>query len=113
MSNMVPYSSSTGLEGLTPRSARALSRSLANIGAGTELAIRRVEAEAEKAASKLDAIDMIAGRAQILASMRCQREQQLASLVPMAATTLEAITQSATIASIETVMDLSHRLRRI
>jgi hypothetical protein len=113
MSNIVPYSSSNGLESLSPRSARALSRSIANIGAGTELAVRRVEAEADKAGAKLDAIDVTAGRAQILAAMRCQREQQLAAMVPLAATTLEAISQSATIASIETVMDLSHKLRRI
>jgi len=113
MSNVVPYSSSSGLEGLTPRAARALSRTLTNISAGNEVAIRRVEVEAEKAAAKLDAIDVTAGRAQILAAMRCQREQQLAAMVPMAATTLEAISQSATIASIETVMDLSHRLRGI
>src|SRR5262245_14645545 len=113
MSNMIPYGNSNGLESLSPRPARALSRAIANISAGTEFAVRCDEAEADKAGAKLDAIDITAGRAQMLGAMRCQREQQLAAMVPLAATSLEAISQWATIASIETGMDLSHKLRRI
>lgn len=110
MSNLVP--SGLGSELMPARQTRATGRQLARMESRTELRIRGVENESDVQAAKIDAVGYVAKRALYVVGAVTQSEQQLAQMVPLAASRLQAIGDMAAFAATEIVADVANRVRR-
>lgn len=102
MSNLQPYAPPSGLS----RHSRGLSR----LAQSTDLAVARSTAIAEIESAKLDALQQIAGRAMQGVALVNQLEQQLAQVVPIAASRLQAIGDMHALATAEVVAQAPRRL---
>ena len=102
MSTLQPYSPPGGLS----RTSRELSR----LAQSTDLAVARTQAVAEVESSKLDALQQIAGRAMQGVALVSQLEQQLAQVVPIASSRLQAIGDMHALATAEVVAQAPRRL---
>ena len=86
-------------------------RQLARITDSTVIEVARGAAIAEIESGKLDALQQIAGRAMQGVAMVSQLEQQLAQVVPIATSRLQAIGDLHALATAEVVSSAPRRLR--
>lgn len=110
MTDLIPVGSTP--EVLPPKTARAMGKNLARLGARTELSIRTVEAKADVTAAKVEAVGFVGKRAMFVVASVSQTEQQLAQMVPLATTRLQAIGDMVALSAAELVAETQHRMRR-
>ncbi len=91
--------------------SRQLNRALGRLQAGTRLDMARIEAAAEVQSIRVDAVTYVGKRAAQNLAMLTQVEQQLAGLVPLAASRLQAIGDMTALAATEIVSDTARRIR--
>ncbi len=103
------YGGSSGARG----TSRQVGRALANVGDHTSVAIARVEACADIQATKIDTMSAVTQRGLQGAAFISQVEQQLAQVVPMSASRLQAIGDIGTLGLAQVVMDTATKLRGI
>ncbi len=101
MSNLQLYRSAS-----TGRAAREAAR----IADRADLAMARTNAIADLELAKLDALQIITGRAMQGVALVSQLEQQLSSAVPLATTRLQAIGDMHALASADVVASAPRRL---
>ncbi|WP_375431013.1 hypothetical protein [uncultured Friedmanniella sp.] len=102
MSNLQPYAPPSVLSGQ--------GRAVARIGQQAQVAVARTNAVAEIESAKLDALQQIAGRAMQGVALVSQLEQQLAQVVPLATSRLQAIGDMHALATAEVVAQAPRRL---
>lgn len=102
MSNLQPYRSSSSL-------ART-GRELARIAGQTDLAVAGINAATDIEATKLDSLQLLAGRAMQGVALVSQLEQQLSTAVPIAHSRLQAIGDMHALASADVVASAPRRL---
>lgn len=102
MSSIQPYA--------PPAPFSGQGRVLARIGQHAEVAVARTNAIAEIESAKLDALQQIAGRAMQGVALVSQLEQQLAQVVPLATSRLQAIGDMHALATAEVVAQAPRRL---
>lgn len=85
-------------------------RNLANLSDRTELRLAETQAGTELELSKLDALQLIAGRAMQGVALVTQLEQQLSTAVPLAHSRLQAIGDMHALASADIVASAPGRL---
>ncbi len=107
MSSLTPYTQPT----LRRAESRQLARTLGDLAAGVRLETARIEAAAEIQAVRADAVTYVGKRALQDIALMTQLEQQLATLVPLAAGRLQAIGDLTALAVAEVVSDTQHQLR--
>jgi hypothetical protein len=105
MSNILPRSSQTGISPLS-RQGRELTRLVAS----TELAIAETAAEAAKGMARLDAVDAVAQRGMQGVALVSQMEQQLAQMVPIATSRLQAIGDMHALSTAQEISSFTRRL---
>lgn len=93
------------------RESRQLNRSLGTLDARTRLEAARIEQAAELQAVRADAVAYVGKRALHDVALVSQLEQQLASLVPVAAGRLQAIGDMTSLAVAEVVSDTLRQVR--
>lgn len=103
MSTVQPY-------GITQASGRQ-SRQLSRIADFTVVEVARASALADLESARLDALQQVAGRAMHGVAMVSQLEQQLAQVVPIATSRLQAIGDFHALATAEIVSNTPRRLR--
>jgi hypothetical protein len=108
MSNIVPVP--TG--GLSSRGSRYRGRALARLDAQTDFALAEIESKAEIQAARVLAVSYVGKRAMHEVAMISQLEQQLATLVPVATTRLQAIGDMVALSAAELVADTIRRVNR-
>lgn len=108
MSQLVP---SQTIPPLTLR-GRGRSRVLSRIDNDTDVSLAIVESKAEVQAAKAMAISYVGKRAMHEVAMVSQLEQQLASVVPMATSRLQAIGDIVALSSAEIVAETVYRVNR-
>ena len=109
MSAIQPYSSSNQV-GTTSSPYSKIGRQVARVVNNTELAIVSVARRAAIESAKLDAMQAIASQAMHGVAMVSQTEMQLAQMVPLAASRLQAIGDMHALASVEIVSSAPRRL---
>lgn len=102
MSNLQPYRAGS----LTSRAGRELGR----LSERTDLALAQTSAATEIEAAKLDALQLITGRAMQGVALVSQLEQQLSTAVPIAHSRLQAIGDMHALASADVVATAPRRL---
>ena len=107
MSNLVPLSSST-----PARRFGGTGRALTRLDDCTQLGLAQIEAQAELQVARTMAVGYVAKRAMHEVAMISQTEQQLAALVPMATSRLQAIGDMAALEAAEIVADTVRRVCR-
>ena len=100
-----------GMASLLPGSRGQLTRALGRIEGGKVLAIAKVDAVAQVQAAQIDAITAVTQRGLQGAAFISQVEQQLAQVVPLAASRLQAIGDIGTLALAQVTMDTANKLR--
>lgn len=108
MSNLVPSQQTPSLS----IRGRGMSRTLSRIDADTEVSLAIVESKAEVQAAKTMAVSYVGKRAMHEVAMVSQLEQQLASVVPMATSRLQAIGDMVALAAAEVVAETLYRVNR-
>ena len=108
MSNLVPVP--TG--GLSSRGSRYAGRALARLDAQTDIGLADIESKAEIQAARVMAVSYVGKRAMHEVAMISQLEQQLATLVPLATTRLQAIGDMVALSAAELVADTIRRVNR-
>ena len=93
-------------------SSRFASRAVARIEAQTEIELSEIEAQTELQAARVTAVAYVGERAMHEVAMISQLEQQLASLVPMATSRLQAIGDVVALAAAEVVVDTVRKVSR-
>jgi hypothetical protein len=86
------------------------SRELSRLSQSMDLALARTSAATELELGRLDGLQQVAGRALQGVALVSQLEQQLAQLVPIAASRLQAIGDMHALASAEVVAQATRRL---
>jgi hypothetical protein len=89
---------------------RRPNRELGRLSQSADLALARTNAAVELELARLDGLQQVAGRAMQGVAMVSQLEQQLAQLVPIAASRLQAIGDMHALASAEVVAQATRRL---
>src|SRR2546430_1791201 len=102
MSALIPFDKPAGLNRIE---SRRLTRSLDNLEAGTRMEIARIEAAADVQATRADAVTHVGKRAMRDVALLTQLEQQLALMVPLAASRLQAIGDITALSLAEVVND--------
>ena len=102
MSGLQPFAE----QGRVPALSRH-SREVSRIIGATDLAVVRVAAGAQVDTARLDAVDMVAMRAMQGVGLVSQLEQQLAQVVPIAASRLQAIGDMHAYASVNVVASMA------
>lgn len=87
------------------------SRAVARIARGTELQVAQVRAHGQVELARLEAIDVVAGRAMQGVALVSHLEQQLAAQNPFAAGRLQAIADMHTMAVASEVMTFARRIQ--
>lgn len=108
MSNLVPLASGSALA--RPRSRRAR-QALTTIDNQLSLDIAGIETTAELQVTRVQAVGYVGKRALQEVAMVSQLEQQLATLVPMAAGRLQAIGDMVALEAADVIADTVRRLR--
>lgn len=109
MTDLLPYGASRPT--VKRSESRRASRALGSLHAGTRMETARIEAAAEIQAVRADAVTYVGKRAMQDLTMLTQLEQQLAGLVPLAASRLQAIGDMTALAVTEIVSDTARRIR--
>ncbi|MDX6285910.1 MAG: hypothetical protein QOG53_1395 [Frankiales bacterium] len=91
---------------------RRRSRELAQLSDQTELCIAAVEARAEIEATKVDAVTYVGRRALYDVALLTQLEQQLAQMVPLAASRLQAVGDMTALALADLVASTVNKVNR-
>lgn len=86
-------------------------KALARVEASTELSLARVQATAIEHAAKIEAMGSLTERAQMRGAMIRQTEENLAKLVPLSASTVEAIGDAGVTGLVRILFDAAERLR--
>jgi hypothetical protein len=94
------------------RSSRYTGRALARIDSHTELGLAEIEAKAELQMARVMAVGYVGKRAMHEVAMISQLEQQLSTLVPMAAVRLQAIGDMVALEAADVVADTVRRVSR-
>jgi len=108
MSALIPFEKPAGLTGTA---SRRLTRSLSSLDAHTTLEIARIEAAADVQATRADAVTHVGKRAMRDVALLTQLEQQLALMVPLAASRLQAIGDITALSLAEVVNDTLRQVR--
>jgi len=106
MSQIQPYG-----PGASPAAFSRQSREIARVVNRSEVAVIKTAAAAHEADARLDAIDHIAGRAMQGVAMVGQLEQQLAQLVPLGTSRLQAVSDMHALLSVNELADFRRRLK--
>jgi hypothetical protein len=106
MNNLVPAAGSS----LARRESRQASRALARIDTKTEVGLAEIESQAELQVARVMAVGYVGKRAMHEVAMISQVEQQLATLVPMATSRLQAIGDMVAIEAADIVADTVRRV---
>jgi hypothetical protein len=85
---------------------------LARIDARTEIGLGEIESKAELQVARVMAVGYVGKRAMHEVAMVSQLEQQLATLVPMATSRLQAIGDMVALEAADVVADTVRRVRR-
>ena len=109
---LVPSSFISQQDLMPTRHTRAVRQQLARMETLTELQIRGVENASDVQASILGALGHVAKRAMFVVGAVSQTEQQVAQLVPLATSRLQAIGEMTALVAAELVGDAADRLRR-
>lgn len=107
MSNIVP----AGSAGISPRQSRITGRALAWIDSQTEVGLAEIESQAELQVGRVMAVAYVGKRAMHEVAMLSQLEVQLATLVPMAISRLQAIGDMVALEAADVVSDTVRRVR--
>lgn len=107
MSNIEPYQARPA-----SRTSRQVRRDLDIVGGRTGLGVARIEAQAELQALKVDAVTHVGRRAMQDVAMLSQLEQQLATLVPLATSRLQAVEDMTALGVADIVGDTVRRLNQ-
>lgn len=94
------------------RRSRYGGRALARLDDDTEYGLAVVESKTEIQAAKAMAVSYVGKRAMHEVAMVSQLEQQLASVVPMATSRLQAIGDIVALSAAEVVAETLHRVNR-
>jgi hypothetical protein len=108
VSNLVPVESGLGQQ----FRSRSTSRSLSRIDSNSEIGLAIIESKAEIQAAKMMAISYVGKRAMHEVAMVSQLEQQLATIVPMATSRLQAIGDMVALSAAEVVAETLYRVSR-
>lgn len=106
MSQLQPYG-----PGASPAAYSRQSRDIARIVNDSELVVIKTAAAAHEADARLDAIDHIASRAMQGVAMVSQLEQQLAQLVPLGTSRMQALSDMHALLSVNEVAEFQRRLK--
>ena len=106
--NLVPANSGANISRRGTRSGRALAR----LDSDTEFGLSVIESKAELQAAKAMAVSFVGKRAMHEVAMVSQLEQQLATVVPMATSRLQAIGDIVALSMAEVVAETSYRVSR-
>jgi hypothetical protein len=85
---------------------------VARLDSTRELGIAKIEAAAELEATKVMAVGYVGKKAMFEVAMVSQTEQQLATMVPLAASRLQAIGDMVAFSAAEVVADTLRRVSR-
>ena len=107
MSSIVPSGSSA----LANRQSRYTGRALARIDSRTEVGLAQIESQAELQVGRVMAVTYVGKRAMQEVAMLSQLEGQLAALVPLATSRLQAIGDMVALEAAEVVADTVRRVR--
>jgi hypothetical protein len=107
MSSIVPATSTSA----TSRQARYAGRALARLDSHTEIEMAKIESVAELQVCRVMAVTYVGKRAMHEVAMLSQLEQQLATLVPMATSRLQAIGDLVALEAADVVADTVRRVR--
>jgi len=107
MSNIVP----AGSAGITTRQSRITGRALARIDSQSEVGLAEIESQAELQVGRVMAVAYVGKRAMHEVAMLSQLEVQLATLVPMATSRLQAIGDMVALEAADVVSDTVRRVR--
>lgn len=102
----------TNNNSIKSRASRYSSRALARLDAQTEIGIAQIESQAELQAARIMAVSYVGKRAMHEVAMLSQLEQQLATLIPMATSRLQAIGDVVALAAADVVADTVRRVQR-
>jgi hypothetical protein len=108
MSNIVSASTNT----IARRESRYAGRALARLDSQTEFGIAEIESTAEMQATRVMAVAYVGKRAMHEVAMISQLEQQLAAVVPMATSRLQAIGDIVALQTAEVVADTVRQVGR-
>ncbi len=106
--NIVPAGSSS----IVRRESRYTGRALARIDAKTEIGLANIESKAELQVARVVAVAYVGKRAMHEVALVSQLEQQLATLVPMATSRLQAIGDMVALEASDVVADTVRRVSR-
>jgi hypothetical protein len=106
MSDIVPISNS-----LSRFESRRFGKTLSVLEGNHQVALVQTEAKAREQAAKVDAVALVAERALTDIALLSQKEQQLAELVPLSTSRLQAINDLAVLAIADVVSDTARQLR--
>jgi hypothetical protein len=110
MSNLQPHALAGGAgQGLSRRT----SRGLADLQSAGVLQLATIEQQALVQTAKTDAVAYVGRSAMMHVAMLSQAEQELSQLVPLAATRLQGIADTVTLALAKVVVDTATRMRAL
>jgi hypothetical protein len=107
MSNLIPANSRS----LNRTETRTLSRALNVVSHNCDVGLARTDAEAELQGARMMAVSYVGGRALEQVALVTQMEQQLATLVPLATSRLQAVGDMVALMAAEVVADTVRRIR--
>jgi hypothetical protein len=108
MTSLVP----AGAGAIARRESRISDRALARIEARTEIGLGEIESQAELQAGRVMAVGYVGKRAMQEVAMVSQLEHQLATLVPMATSRLQAIGDMVALEAADVVSETVRRVSR-
>lgn len=109
MSNLVPVTNSGGVSRVTDRQT---SRHVARVEAGTTRNLAVIEAETDLQVARVHALGYIGQQGMQSIAMVSQLEGQLAELVPLATSRLQAIADMTALATAEVVANTVRKVSR-
>jgi hypothetical protein len=95
---------------LSPRESRIAGRALARIDGQTDVGLAKIQQAAELQVERVQAIGYVGQQGMQVVALASQMEANLAKLVPLATTRLQAIGD---IVSLEVADVISHTVRRV
>jgi len=95
---------------LSPRESRSASRALARIDAQTDVSLAKIQQAAELQVERVQAIGYVGQQGMQVVALTSQMEANLATMVPMATSRLQAIGD---IISLEVADVISQTVRRV
>lgn len=108
MSQSLVHSSGGGLA--PRRDERLASRGLASLDLRREVAIARIESQAQVEAARVHAVGYVGQQALQAVAMVSQLEGQLGAICPLAVSRLQAVADMTALAVVQTITDAHRRL---